>query len=135
MPEGEVADPHCLLETSGKKPQPKLLAVPQAVKRTSGIKSNFLWDKASYVLGVSRRVGERVAQEHADFKATHETALANAENEGLVAFRKFIAEWMPERFEAPRFSPDVLDANLVFRLATANRRTGEPANRRTKLHP
>jgi len=54
--EGEVADPHCPPKTSGKKPQPKLLAVPQAVKHTSGIKSNFLWDKTSYVLGVSRRV-------------------------------------------------------------------------------
>jgi len=115
--EGEVADLDCLLKTSGKKPQPKLLAVPQAVKRTSGIKSNLLWDKTSYVLGVSRRVGERVAQEHADFKATHETALADAEDEGLVALRKFIAKWTPERFEALRlFSPDMLDTNLVFRL-------------------
>jgi len=116
-PEGEVADLHCLLETSGKKPLPKLLAVPQAVKRTSGIKSNFLWDKTSYVLGVSRRVGERVAQEHADFRATHETALADAKDEGLVALRGFIFQWTPEQFEALRlFSPDMLDTNLVFRL-------------------
>ena len=116
-PEGEVKDLLCLLEPSGKKPRPKLLEVPQAVKRTSGIKSNFLWDKTSYVLGVSRREGERIAQEHADFRATHETALADAKDEGLVALRGFISQWTPEQFYASRlFSSEMLDTNLVFRL-------------------
>ena len=40
-------------ETSGKKPRPTELVVPDPPKRTSGIKPCFLWDKTSYVLGAS----------------------------------------------------------------------------------
>ena len=50
---GNVVAVDDIRDTSGKKPIPKSLIVPQSEKRTSGIKPNFLWDKTNYVLGVS----------------------------------------------------------------------------------
>src|SRR5690606_27158845 len=68
--DGQLVDVHDLRDTSGKKPQPQLLDVPQPEKRTVGIKSNFLWDKTSYALGVSAS-SKRSEQEHEAFKALH----------------------------------------------------------------
>lgn len=60
-PKGELVDVIPNL-TDDKKPRPKLMNVPQAVKRTSGIKPNFLWDKAAYVLGVEANQDKASAQ-------------------------------------------------------------------------
>lgn len=114
--EGEVLEVAPLLDTSGKKPQPRAMLVPQAIKRTSGVASNFLWDKTSYVLGVSGKEGKRLAQEHAAFKALHVELLADAEDEGLRALLAFLGCWAPERFAEGRFQPEMLDANFVFRF-------------------
>jgi CRISPR-associated protein Csd1 len=43
-------------EGSGRKKQARLYLVPQAVKKTSGIATNLLWDNAEYVLGIPRKV-------------------------------------------------------------------------------
>ena len=61
---GELVDVQDVRVLAGKKLQPKLISAPQPEKRTSGVKSNFLWDKTSYVLGVSAKEGGRSAQEH-----------------------------------------------------------------------
>lgn len=116
-PEGELLDVQDIRDTSGKKPLPAGLVVPQPEKRTSGIKSNFLWDKTSYVLGVSSKVGERVAQEHDDFKQSHLEALKSETDPGLLAVVGFLNKWKPESFSTcGYFSEEHLDANLVFRL-------------------
>lgn len=109
----DVEDAHDLL---GKKPRPKLYAVPAAVKRTVGIAPNFLWDKTAYVLGRTAGEGKRTAQEHAAFVNAHLERLANQEDEGLAALRRFLEKWTPERFDAPPFKPEMLDANVMFRL-------------------
>lgn len=49
---------------SGKKTTPRLLQVPQPTKRTVGISPNFLWDKSSYVLGITSGEGKRLQAEH-----------------------------------------------------------------------
>ena len=41
------------------------------VKRTSGIESNFLWDKSAYSLGVTAGEGRRTSIEHAAFVVWH----------------------------------------------------------------
>ncbi|MBO8087428.1 MAG: type I-C CRISPR-associated protein Cas8c/Csd1 [Marichromatium sp.] len=114
-PTGAVVAVDDIRDTSGKKPRPRLLEVPQPVKRTAGIKPNVLWDKTSYVLGVSAS-SKRAAQEHAAFVALHESALAGTEDPGLLALLRFLGAWTPERFVPPMFSDEVLDTNLVFRL-------------------
>lgn len=113
--DGQVVDVQPLLDTSGKKPVPKSLSVPQPEKRTSGVKSNFLWDKTSYVLGVSAS-SKRTAEEHAAFKALHQQALKNDADPGLKALLLFLNNWQPTSFEGAPFSVEMLDSNLVFKL-------------------
>lgn len=50
--DGSVASVEDLRDTD-KKRSPRMLLVPQAVKRASNIAPNFLWDKSAYVLGVT----------------------------------------------------------------------------------
>ena len=74
-PDGTVLAVNDIRDTTGKKAQPRVLDVPQPEKRTVGIKSNFLWDKTSYVLGVSA-TSKRTDKEHEAFKATWVPSLA-----------------------------------------------------------
>ena len=105
-----------LHDVSGKKPRLETHIVPAAVKRTVGIAPNFLWDKSAYVLGRTAGEGKRTAQEHAAFVAMHLERLAGQNDEGLVALRLFLENWAPEHFDAAPFVPDMLDANIMFRL-------------------
>ena len=53
---GELEQVVQLLEDNdGKKPQPRQFDLPAPVKRTVGIAPNFLWDNASYLLGVDAK--------------------------------------------------------------------------------
>lgn len=113
--DGEVAQVNDIRDTSNKKPQSKLLEVPQPPKRASNIAPCFLWDKTSYVLGVSS-ASKRADKEHEAFVKLHETALAGEDDPGLKALLSFLHGWSPEQFEACGFPPDMIDANLVFRL-------------------
>lgn len=113
--DGEVMGVIPLLDTSGKKPLPRSLSVPQPEKRTSGIKPNFLWDKTSYVLGTSA-TSKRAPVEHAAFKQFHRDSLRDETDEGLRALSRFLDRWTPEQFVPPLFKQEMLDSNLVFRL-------------------
>lgn len=113
---GTVIDKEDLREQSGRKLVPRLLEVPAAIKRTAGIAPNLLWDKSAYVLGRTAGEGRRTAEEHAAFRQRHLQLLADNDDPGLMALRRFLESWTPERFDAPPFGPDMLDANLVFRL-------------------
>jgi CRISPR-associated protein Csd1 len=105
-----------LRELSGKKPMPRPMSVPQPEKRTAGIRSNRLWDKTSYVLGVSA-TSKRADQEHAAFRELHLKLLAGSDDPALRALVAFLTHWMPAMFaEDARFTPEMLDANVVFRF-------------------
>lgn len=118
--DGEPVDVVSLLDTSGRKPRPSLRPVPRPVPRTSGVASNFLWDKTAYVFGVKRdRYTERpvpAEREHAAFKTLHERLLANVADDGLQALRSFLNEWQPEYYDSLTHARDMLDANVVFQL-------------------
>ncbi|WP_137895405.1 type I-C CRISPR-associated protein Cas8c/Csd1 [Ramlibacter sp. 2FC] len=114
-PDGRVVDVNDIRDTSGKKPTPRVMNVPQPEKRTVGIKSNFLWDKTSYVLGVSAS-SKRADKEHEAFKALHQHCLTGTTDAGLKALLAFLAAWTPERFASAPFKQEMLDANVVFRL-------------------
>ncbi|MCL2011309.1 MAG: type I-C CRISPR-associated protein Cas8c/Csd1 [Cystobacterineae bacterium] len=121
-PNGEVKDVLDVRDTSGKKPLPAPHTVPQPTKRTVGIKSNFLWDKSSYVLGVSAKTSERTAQEHEAFKNAHRTWLADSDDLGLKALLKFFDNWLPEHFfSLSCFKEEMLDANFIFRVDDGSR--------------
>ncbi|WP_028009467.1 type I-C CRISPR-associated protein Cas8c/Csd1 [Solimonas flava] len=113
--DGNVVDVNDVRDTSGKKPVPTLIEVPQPPKRSSNVAPCFLWDKTSYVLGVSA-TSKRTEQEHAAFRTLHEQALAGETDEGLLAFSAFLSRWTPDQFCGPLFSEEMKDANVVFRL-------------------
>lgn len=114
--DGVPVDVQDLHDLSSKKPKVRQYAVPAAVKRTVGIAPNLLWDKTAYVLGRTGGEGKRTAQEHAAFVDLHLARLAGQEDEGLVALRRFLEAWRPERFDDAPFKPEMLDGNVMFRL-------------------
>ena len=114
--DGQVLDVNDIRDTSGKKTLPRLMNVPQPPKRASNIAPCFLWDKTSYVLGVSA-TSKRADKEHEAFKVLHQNCLATADDVGLKALLAFLRQWTPEQFVAPRFVPEMLDTNVVFRLS------------------
>ncbi|MDO5609599.1 MAG: type I-C CRISPR-associated protein Cas8c/Csd1 [Pseudomonadota bacterium] len=126
--QGEVVEVIDLREDGGKKKFPALLSVPQPEKRTAGVRSNFLWDKTSYVLGISAS-SKRSEQEHAAFKARHVDALADCDDAGLSALRSFLERWQPEHFQGhSKFAPfgdDFIDSNVVFRLQGDDKSSAE----------
>lgn len=115
MPNGHVVTMNDIRDTSGKRPVPRLVNVPQPQKRTAGIRSNFLWDKTSYALGMSA-TSKRTGDEHAAFVALHRQALAGTDDAGLKALLAFLDWWAPDRFASPALAADMLDTNTVFRL-------------------
>ena len=137
-PDGEPANVVPLLDTSGRTPRPSLHKVPQPVLRTSGIASNFLWDKTAYVFGVKRnRAKDRQVpadRERVAFRALHEPLLAGSADAGLTALRLFLERWRAEDYRRLRESEDMLDANIVFRLEGERRFLHDrPAARRVWL--
>lgn len=114
--DGTVASVSDIRDGTGKKKTPKMLEVPQGVKRSSGIAPNFLWDKTAYVLGVTAAEGKRTAEEHAAFVERHLTALADSGDAGLQALAAFLRNWKPEDFVPPLWLDDMKDQNVVFAL-------------------
>ena len=120
-PDGSLAGPPIdIRDTSTKKPTPRSLSVPQPPKRTSGIAPFFLWDKTSYVLGITAGEGNRLKEEHQAFIDYHVNVLANEKDEGLLAVRTFLENWNPESFSELDWPEEVksgiLDKNVVFML-------------------
>ena len=124
--EGDWIDlkPHL---TTDKKPQPKLMDVPRAEKRTSGIKSNFLWDKTAYTLGVSANPDKAAAKTQpfllledtfSAFRERHLELLQKEQDDGLQALYQFLAKWQPSRFQDTPVADKInmLDSNIVFQL-------------------
>lgn len=127
--EGELVDIEDVRDTTGKKPSPKRIAVPRPEKRTSGVKSNFLWDKTAYVLGVEGNKDKKTAKEtpwfvadktFAAFKVLHLDSLKNIEDAGLKAVFLFLKQWQASNFANPPFNKEHIDANMVFKLDGEN---------------
>jgi CRISPR-associated protein Csd1 len=108
----------------GKKRTPHLIPAPQPTKRTSGIAPNFLWDKTSYVLGVTAGEGKRTNEEHAAFVAKHKEQLRDSNDDGLRAFLRFLESWRPEDFASLGWPDEMKDKNVVFALESERRGSG-----------
>ncbi|MER9965586.1 type I-C CRISPR-associated protein Cas8c/Csd1 [Mesorhizobium sp. M0060] len=119
--DGTLASVTDLRDGTGKKKLPRMMPVPQPAKRTAGIAPNFLWDKTSYVLGVTAGEGKRTADEHAAFVKRHREALEDSEDAGLRALSLFLEGWGPERFVQPEWRDDMKDQNVVFALESERR--------------
>ena len=113
----------------GKKKRPKVVEAPQMPTRTVGVVSGALWDKTSYVLGVTRddpeadeartaKAATRTAKEHEAFKARQADLLTGYGDEGGAALLAFLAEWSPEAWATLNtpYRDEILDQNIAFRL-------------------
>ena len=76
----------------GKKKTAQSFLVPKAVKKTSGIAANLLWDTAEYVIGIDTRgKPDRVAEQHKAFCERIESlAQAVKADAGVAAVRAFL---------------------------------------------
>lgn len=119
--EGNLLDVISLLDTSGKKPRPSVRLVPNPPKRSVNIAPCFLWDKASYVLGLTASDKEkdqvRAMQTHQAFKEYHQQWLTDSDDAGMKALLLFLDRWSPDdKTLTEIIPPEALDSNLVFRL-------------------
>lgn len=110
-----------LYELDGKKQRPRKIPVPAAVTRTSGVKANFIWDKASYLLGADGDgPTDANRQRFTAFKELLLDVGKEIEDPGFRAVRQFVETWDSKRTQEvisrhQRWD-DVCNANLVFRL-------------------
>lgn len=119
--DGSVASVTDWREGEGKKARPRAMLVPRPVKRTAGIAPNFLWDKTSYVLGVTAGEGRRTADEHLAFVERHVEEIGDSNDPGLRAFTLFLKNWSPDQFEASPWQEDMKDQNVAFALESDRR--------------
>lgn len=111
-------------KTQGKKtvlrPQEKTL--PAAVKRSSDVAANFLWDNSTYLLGVDQKgKPERSRERFAAAAALHHAVLDGVDSPMARAILAFFDTWQPESAAAHPALQDLFDTataggNLVFWL-------------------
>lgn len=109
---------------SGKKTilRPQEMSLPAAVKRASDIAANFLWDNASYLLGVDQKgKPERSRKCFAAAAALHHAVLDGVNSPAARAILTFFDTWKPEQAaEHPAlvglFDEITAGGNLVFRV-------------------
>ncbi len=118
--EGELLGVTDLREAGEKKNTlvPRIMLVPSLGKsRTVGIEPNFLWDGAGYVLGMDEKgKPDRTAQCHTAFKDLHTKLLRNCRSPELKSLTTFLSGWEPRKAEALPNWPEIVTANLAFRV-------------------
>ncbi|HAB94229.1 MAG TPA: type I-C CRISPR-associated protein Cas8c/Csd1 [Lachnospiraceae bacterium] len=84
----------------GKKKIPRIMDVPAPVKRAVDIKSNFLWDNSSYILGVdSKGKPERAEKCFHECKELHLKILEQVNTPASQAAVRFFENWDPLKAE------------------------------------
>jgi CRISPR-associated protein Csd1 len=114
--DGQLLQLRPTYEQVGKKRIGRSFRVPQAVKKTSGVAANLLWDSMEYVLGIDTRgKPERVVEQHAAFRALIEALPARTrEDEGIQAVLRFLGSFDRSRLEAEAAWPELLETNPVM---------------------
>ena len=96
------------------------MLLPSAVKRSSGIAANFLWDNSAYLLGVDAKgKTERSLQCFEAVAALHHELLGGADSPAARAILAFFELWQPsEAAQHPALAAEydkiTGGANLVF---------------------
>ncbi|KJS83819.1 MAG: hypothetical protein JM58_11850 [Peptococcaceae bacterium BICA1-8] len=101
---------------------PQSMEVPEQVKKSVGIKSNFLCENSSYIFGVDNKgEPERSKKCFKAFKELHTNVLQNIDNATAKAVINFVSNWDIDRaIEHPsitEYLDEILSvANLVFKV-------------------
>lgn len=109
----------------GNKLIPKRMLIPETIKKTSGISSNFLSGNSSYVFGIAAKgKEERARKEHGEFRRFHEEILQGIECEEAKVFQFFLEKWDLENargYDVLREYPDAFKmSSFVFRVDGKN---------------
>ena len=103
--------------TLDERKKPRVRQVPKWFSRSgNGSTPFFLWDNAAYLLGLGAKDPGKTARDHAAFKALHLETLAEETDEGLVALRRFLETWTPDRAKVPQLDDKTLLLNIAVRL-------------------
>lgn len=91
---------------SGKR-IPRVISVPLPVKRSSGVKANFLCDTSAYLLGADQKgKPERTAECFSASRELHLKLLQSLKSEAAQAICRFFETWDPLRGDAdPETAP------------------------------
>ncbi|MBU1711087.1 MAG: type I-C CRISPR-associated protein Cas8c/Csd1 [Proteobacteria bacterium] len=110
----------------GKKKSARVFRVPLGAKKTSGIKTNLLWDNPQYVLGVpksnSSKDAEKSHKSLTAFRGKIQETFNDVEDEGIEVINSFYESFSKQPiFEHPLFH-DLKEenANLTFILEGEN---------------
>ncbi|MEK4062982.1 MULTISPECIES: type I-C CRISPR-associated protein Cas8c/Csd1 [unclassified Paenibacillus] len=112
-------------DTTGKRPVPLPMNVPEHGARSSGVKPYFLSDKAEYVLGLIDKSGIRTLslKKFDASRELHRALLQNCETPDGKAVLRFFERWNPEEPEGDESFQVMLnnvlsgtDNNFVFKL-------------------
>lgn len=103
----------------GKKQIPREILLPAPVKKTSGERSNFLWENAEYLLGVqTKEDGGKTAKRFVTAKELHDSLLADVHTPVAEAIKAYFAACDPAAIASmlPDGCMDDLrnDINLTF---------------------
>ena len=118
-PEGELAQVENIQVPAprGNRLLPRMLKVPQAVKRTAGAKANFLWDNTGYVLGADAKgKPERARGQFELFRELAHTVGDTVDDPGMRAVLAFLDAWTPEDAPALKHWDELAGRNVVFRM-------------------
>lgn len=103
----------------GKKQIPREILLPAPVKKTSGERSNFLWENAEYLLGVqTKEDGGKTAKRFVTAKELHDSLLADVHTPVAEAIKAYFAACDPAAI-ASMLADGCMDelrkgANLTF---------------------
>ncbi|MDO5603234.1 MAG: type I-C CRISPR-associated protein Cas8c/Csd1, partial [Oscillospiraceae bacterium] len=108
------------LPEGAKREVPQVMDVPEQVKKTSGVASNFLCENSSYFLGIDAKgKPERSRQCFEAARALHKTLLAGVDSPAARAVTAFFDTWSVEDAAqhpviAPLYDELTAGANLIF---------------------
>ena len=117
--EGDIVRTDDLRTSKGK---PVSLYVPAAVKRSSGIACNYLWDNTGYVFGVDGKGKPARTKKSAEcFRLFHKQKLAECISPQAKAFLAFLEKWNPDAYKDIDTCEAMLDTNVIFKLDGDNK--------------
>ncbi|HHT78905.1 MAG TPA: type I-C CRISPR-associated protein Cas8c/Csd1 [Actinobacteria bacterium] len=121
---GKLVDVRDLREREGKKNVPKLLEVPSASKKTSGIDPNFMWGNTGYVLGADSKEHkdkDRPYKMFKEFKNFQHTLGDKINDIGMNSVLKFLDSWQPAEAIKLTYWEEMSGTNVVFKLDNENK--------------
>lgn len=104
-------------EVKKNRKLPKQLHVPQAVKRSSDIAANFLWDNTGYLLGADDKgKSDRAAEMFDKSKTLHHNIGDRIKNPGMHAVLRFLDKWNPSAAPMLKYWDEMVGKHVTFRL-------------------